>query len=157
MGRTKGSGKPWQFHFEKYVIFQNDGHWIWRGRLNSHKKNRKPLPVFSVRADEHKMLNKTATWWAYWYRYETQKPDLGRKIISKNICGVDLCINPEHQTNCSPEKVRPNAERDDEIIELYTNHLKWRKFTMTVIGQKYGISRARVQQIIREKLGTNGH
>lgn len=151
MGRKKGSGKPWQHHFSKRIeiVHDNGTHMVWTGRVNSRS-----VPMFTAISErKNKPLSKTAVWFAYWLKNGHKKPKSVAACHPVKICKVDRCINPDCYTDYTPEKLSPNTERDKEIRRLHAGYLEFRQYTMAGIGRKYGISRQRVEQILKERVG----
>lgn len=125
--------KPWQERFMKRVDINGDC-WIWTGRIDKHG-----TPRFSVSSH--------STHTAYYLARKVlgSKEDVMhsyRFMGHKNICGNTLCIHPKH--------IFASRTADkEEVIRLWRNHLE-HKTSMPILAKKYGVTRQRIEQIIRE-------
>lgn len=131
----------WESHLWQRVEKREDGHWIWHGSLT-----KSGVPVFSY-CD----LEKGVGHWGSRTVYKTIHEVVYGHIPPAPLipkCGKSLCVNPEHMKNFEPSSI--NLERDAEIRKLW-NLSKIHKTTMQKLGDKYGITRQRIEQILNHE------
>ena len=138
--------KPREHFFWKRVDKQENGCWIWTGKLSAGSHYSKDTPIFN---------NGSEKGYGYVSALKFAAMLCGHKFLPHGVlslkrynnCGNLKCVNPEHWAHLCDTN---NKERDDAIKERWALFKKY-KTTMLVLGKEYGITRQRVEQIINCK------
>lgn len=129
----------WEKNLWARVEKRADGHWIWSGQTSVGG-----TPVFSY-------CDRESGNWGSRTAYKTIHEVVCGHVPSVSLypkCGEPLCVNPEHMKNYEPYSV--NLDRDLEIRRLW-NLSQTHKTTMQKLGDKYGLTRQRIEQILNHE------
>jgi hypothetical protein len=146
----------WIRRFWLKVEKRDDGHWIWKGTRDTPKRKnfaygltRRNLILHGVDSNIHS--HRIA-----WELVKGERLPSSARLF--NSCGVSLCVNPDHwhrKDNLVPRTkrflTRPTTtgemiKRNEWIVK---QRLRTPTPTMQEIADEAGVSRQRVEQIIR--------
>jgi len=121
--------KPWQERIWKYVE-KKEPHWYWTGHTNGYNS-----PEFYIRGIPTRSVRKLLFSLTYSYSNNGH-------LTSK--CGDKKCVKPSHQNSV----MKIDKQHKEDILRRYALHLQ-HKTTMSKLGKKYGVSKQRIEQILK--------
>lgn len=130
MPRPADCDEPIEKRIETRIKKEENGCWIWSAGMQKNN------PIFNTSNGERIYVR-------HWVFFQVTK-QAGARVHP--TCGRDRCVNPEHQVRSGGDIP---ATEFDKIKTRWALHLA-HKVTLDKIGKEYGVSRQRIEQIVRD-------
>jgi hypothetical protein len=137
-------------------------HWLWKGTTLSAGKNRQYGVTYKPPIMIKGKVKHGKHGYAHRIVYEYVKGPIPKNIKLRQTCGVSLCVHPDHWEPISHHRPASTIEVSYENMvrigtdiikrnaKIVKERLEHPDRSLAEIGAKYGISRQRVEQIIKQ-------